>query len=134
LEQWELSDLRDRAGAAVDILKDAVTGLDADSELQEQLSQLNIPLERERNDTPSSSSGKIKAKSNLAIPNPANLPLAMLRLMEIYVIGLADVEPGKGGWIEAKRERMLGIVKALSGNLGEAERLRHSEFDNGPGF
>jgi hypothetical protein len=29
---------------------------------------------------------------------------------------------------------MLGIVKALSGNLGEAERLRHSEFDNGPGF
>jgi hypothetical protein len=66
-------------------------------------------------------------KSNLYSPYPANLPLALLKLMEAYAIGLAEISPDKGGWTEAKRERALGIVKALGANLGEAERLCASE-------
>jgi hypothetical protein len=99
--------------------------MDTDAELQDQLSQLNIPITPSKSDE---GGGKVKAKSNLAIPNPPNLPLAMLKLMDSYVIGLAEVDAAKGGWAEAKRERMLGVVKALGAHLGDAERLRHSEY------
>ncbi|OCF36548.1 hypothetical protein I316_01798 [Kwoniella heveanensis BCC8398] len=121
----------------------------SDLELRQQLSQLNIPR-RDQEDYPqrldigrkglvyrstsyppsSASQGLgagvgmgMKPKSNLHNPYPSNLPLALLKLMEAYVVGLAEVEVSSGGWSEAKRERGLGIVKALSANLGEAERL-----------
>ena len=54
------------------------------------------------------------------------MPLALLKLMESYVIGLAEVPKEKGGWAEAKRERGLNLVKSLSGHLGDAERLSSS--------
>ena len=68
-----------------------------------------------------------RPKSNLTAPNPPNLPLALLRLMEAYIIGLALIPPEKGGWTEPKRDRVLGEVKALDHQLGEAERLSSSE-------
>ena len=50
-----------------------------------------------------------------------------LRLMEAYVVGLAEVGVERDGWTEAKRERALGVVHALSKSLGDAERLCSSE-------
>ncbi|WVQ98673.1 hypothetical protein IAU59_005804 [Kwoniella sp. CBS 9459] len=120
----------------------------SDLELRQQLSQLNIPRKDQENypqrldvgkkglvyrstSYPSASGQGVgvgmgmgmKPKSNLHNPYPPNLPLALLKLMEAYVVGLAELDASKGGWSEAKRERGLGIVKALSANLGEAERL-----------
>ncbi|WVQ70153.1 uncharacterized protein L199_008378 [Kwoniella botswanensis] len=130
-DEWELSNLRYKAEEAVTKLAEAVAlsgstigdeGLDL--ELKQQLNQLNIP---DNTDTESVSSKrqnveiktKTKAKSNLHSPNPPNLPLSLLKLIESYIIGLS----ANGGWNDSKRERGLNIVKALSENLGEAERL-----------
>jgi hypothetical protein len=54
------------------------------------------------------------------------MPLALLKLMESYVIGLSELPTEKGGWSDAKRERGLALVKSLSGHLGDAERLSSS--------
>jgi hypothetical protein len=52
----------------------------------------------------------------------------MLKLMEAYIVGLADIPADQGGWSEAKRERALGVVRSLAGSLGQAERLASSMF------
>ncbi|WVF72257.1 hypothetical protein IAT40_007069 [Kwoniella sp. CBS 6097] len=155
-DEWELSNLRDKAEEAVTRLAEAVasSGLStgeggSDLELRQQLSQLNIPRKDQENYPQRLDIGKkglvyrstsyppsgpglglgsgvgmgMKPKSNLHNPYPSNLPLALLKLTEAYVVGLAEVDASGGGWSEAKRERGLGIVKALSANLGEAERL-----------
>ena len=70
--------------------------------------------------------GEKRRRSNLASPVPPNLPLTMLKLMEAYIVGLADVPVDQGGWAEAKRERALGVVKSLGASLGQAERLASS--------
>ncbi|WWD15859.1 hypothetical protein CI109_100283 [Kwoniella shandongensis] len=147
-DEWDLSNLRDRAEEAVTKLAEAVAltagagGLDegaSNQELRQQLNQLNLPDKQTMSLTrdgivvntmsatsagsTTTTSGSGKPKSNLYLPYPPNLPLALLKLMEAYVIGLAEVAVEKGGWTEAKRERGLGMVKSLSGHLGEAERL-----------
>ncbi|WWC90090.1 uncharacterized protein L201_005023 [Kwoniella dendrophila CBS 6074] len=145
-EEWELSNLRDRAEEAVTKLAEAValSGLSdegSDLELRQQLNQLNLPNNKNNENleynsnlsdvvkenmvykTNTTSTTKPKSKSNIHIPNPPNLPLSLLKLIESYIIGLSQVDADKGGWNEAKRERGLGLVKTLSGNLGEAERL-----------
>lgn len=149
-KDWELSDLRLKAEEAVEKLSQAVVA-DGDGaeavELRQQLSQLNIPSAtstsgtghdhlprptgRTQRHTSANAStavnGSRQKKSNLCNPYPPNLPLALLRLMESYVVGLAEVPVDKGGWGEAKRERGLGLVKALTQHLGDAERLSASE-------
>lgn len=152
--EWELSDLRLKAEEAVEKLSQAVvigSGSGSDGaesvELRQQLSQLNIPTtgstsasnhlprptgqtQRYPSATIASSSfggGSGQKKSNLCNPYPPNLPLALLRLMEAYVVGLAEVPTDQGGWAEAKRERGLGLIKALTQHLGDAERLSSSQ-------
>ncbi|OCF54192.1 hypothetical protein L486_08389 [Kwoniella mangroviensis CBS 10435] len=136
-DEWELSNLRYKAEEAVTRLAEAVAlsgsslgdeGLDL--ELKQQLNQLNIP---NNDDTASISSNEKKGqkeqekpkktRSNLHSPNPPNLPLSILKLIESYIIGLSTIEGERGGWNDSKRERGLNIVKALCENLGEAERL-----------
>lgn len=97
-------------------------------EFRQQLHQLNIPHdEKPSPPRPSTPKGaERRRKSNLCAPYPPNMPLALLKLMESYVIGLAEVPKEKGGWAEAKRERGLALVKSLSGHLGDAERLSSS--------
>ena len=136
-DEWELSDLRSKAEEAVEKLSKAVAnaGTGDDLEFRQQLHQLNLPLD----DSPArpSSTGtsttttskgvqERRRKSNLCAPYPPNMPLALLKLMESYVIGFAEVPKEKGGWAEAKRERGLNLVKSLSGHLGDAERLSSS--------
>ncbi|WRT67078.1 uncharacterized protein IL334_004044 [Kwoniella shivajii] len=153
--EWELSNLREKAQEAVNKLTEAITlsGLtnlidEENSELKQQLNQLNLPLnEIDREQSFSHNGGvltssenqlgvvgsysedgkgikmKSKSKSNLHSPNPPNLPLALLKLIEAYVVGLAGVDSEKGGWTDSKRERGLAIVHAMSNQLGEAERL-----------
>ncbi|WWC61190.1 uncharacterized protein I303_103770 [Kwoniella dejecticola CBS 10117] len=126
---WELSNLRDKAEEAVNKLTEAIalSGLSdegLDLELKQQLNQLNT--HGQGDNTASIVEGqtnKPKVKSNLHSPNPSNLPLAILKLIESYIVGLAGIEEKDGGWNDSKRERGLGLVKALSENLGEAERL-----------
>lgn len=146
LDEWESGDLRGKAEDALTKVTEAIAGSGsglggetADSELRQQISQLNIP-EKERESSfatgTSSGSGNVggngsgtsKPKSNLHSPHPPNLPLAILKLMEAYVVGLATVPLERGGWSEARRERGLGIVKALGTHLGEAEKLCSSMF------
>jgi putative membrane protein len=101
-----------------------------DLEFRQQLHQLNLPLEERssplRQKTGLKAGGNAKKKSNLCAPYPPNMPLALLKLMESYVIGFAEVPKEKGGWAEAKRERGLNLVKSLCGHLGDAERLSSS--------
>ena len=127
-DEWELSDLRLKAEQAVEKLSQAV-GADGpgteDMELRQQLSQLNIPQSASPTKTGTANGTR---KSNLYSPYPPNLPLALLRLMESYVIGLAEVPKEQGGWAEAKRERGLGLVKSLTQHLGHAERLSSSKL------
>jgi putative membrane protein len=129
-EEWELSDLRLKAEEAVEKLSKAVANSGEDLEFRQQLDQLNIPIPEQSSPsrpTKSHTSGQERRrKSNLCAPYPPNMPLALLKLMESYVIGLAEVPKEKGGWAEAKRERGLNLVKALSGHLGDAERLSSS--------
>lgn len=145
-EEWELSTLREKAEDAVAKLAKALAGSghEDDPELRKQLSQLNIPVSSSRSAptlSPLSTNGVAlpsqgavntstntpsKPKSNLYSPNPPNMPLALLKLMEAYVIGLADVPVVHGGWSEAKRERALAVIKALAADLGHAERLSSS--------
>lgn len=125
-DEWELSTLRDKAEEAVERLAEAVSGSGSvvDMELRQQLSQLNLPREREKE---KEGMMRPRSKSNLHNPYPSNLPLALLKLMEGYIIGLNEVGMEKGGWPEAKGEKMLAVVKDLSASLGDAERLRSSE-------
>lgn len=131
-EAWEL-DIGSIASTAEEALGRLAGGAE-DPELRQQLDQLNLPDDDEKT---AAATGATRAgagqygpkpKSNLTAPHPANLPLALLKLMEGYVVGLSDVEKEEGGWAEAKRERALGVVKALSGHLAEAERLSTSEL------
>ena len=123
-----LHTLRSKAEDAVSTLTSSIDPVD--EELRQQLAQLNLPS------TPLKENGSVngmsptpsKQKSNLHSPSPANMPLALLRLMEAYIIGLAEVEPDRGGWPDAKRERALAIVKELSASLGDAERLASSGY------
>ena len=144
-EEWELSDLRLKAEHAVEKLSQAVgaTGIDAaeDMELRQQLSQLNIPQSQSptrpqaegtggasKSSTDTSAPAPARSrKSNLYSPYPPNLPLALLRLMESYIVGLAEVPKEEGGWAEAKRERGLTLIKSLTQHLGHAERLSSSK-------
>ena len=126
-DEWDLGNLRETAGETVVKLADAVGGLGDDGidlELRQQLSQLNLPSPDEA--IPRQES--LRTKSNLHSPHPPNLPLALLRLMEAYAIGLAEIPHERGGWSDATRERALGVVKALADHLGEAERLSSSMF------
>ncbi|WVQ78054.1 hypothetical protein IAT38_000135 [Cryptococcus sp. DSM 104549] len=139
-DEWELSALKEKAEEAVAKLTEAVVhgGVDtaAREELRQQLDQLNLPdgasspgqpATPQRSATPSvpplTATPSAKPKSNLHAPYPPNLPLAMLKLMEAYVDGLAEVPPEKGGWSVAKRERGVNLVKALGEQLGDAEKL-----------
>ncbi|RXK36721.1 hypothetical protein M231_06028 [Tremella mesenterica] len=137
-DEWELSNLRDRAEEAIESLAQAVAGKSEsmDAELTQQVQQLNIPdEEKEKKAADIKVKGMVnghtatmggtpnKPRSNLHSP-VSNLPLALLRLMEAYVIGMAEVSKERGGWDEAKLERMLGVVKSLTAHLGEAERLQ----------
>lgn len=146
-EEWELAVLRSRAEEAVQRFSDAIHlsggggGADEDVELRQQLSQLNLPTKNEDESdfaqpTRLQSLGlaPVKPKSSLYSPHPGNLPLALLRLMEVYAEGLAAVPPEQGGWAEAKRERVLGVVKSLSASLGEAEKLVASEWSSASSF
>ena len=118
--EWDAELIRKQAERLIERL----SGSDIDNaELKKRISQTNLSKRQKIYFPPSPSP---KPKSNLAPPHP-NLPLALLRLMEGYVVGLAGVSEGKGGWCVAKRERALGIVKALDRNLGDAERLANSE-------
>jgi hypothetical protein len=125
-------------------LADAVAGLGGaeDDELRRQLDELNQFTSGEAEED-SGKSGRIgavegqsgsggavgggKTKSNLANPTPPNLPLAILKMLEAYIVGLADVSSARGGWSEPKRDRALAVVKSLSEHLGEAERLASSK-------
>ncbi|EIW69644.1 hypothetical protein TREMEDRAFT_68797 [Tremella mesenterica DSM 1558] len=137
-DEWELSNLRDRAEEAMESLAHAVAGKSEsmDAELTQQVQQLNIPEEEKEKKTAdikikgmvnghtATMGGTLnKPRSNLHSP-VSNLPLALLRLMEAYVIGMAEVSKERGGWDEAKLERMLVVVKSLTAHLGEAERLQ----------
>lgn len=121
------------ASTAEDAISKFTSGsVPMDEELKQQLDQLNIPdgEKPKSTTTPYGQMGNVtKPKSSLTAPHPANLPLALLKLMEAYVTGLSEVPAEEGGWAEAKRERALAIVKALSGHLGEAERLSTSEWN-----
>jgi len=134
LEEWDLGSLATTAEEALTKL----TATAEDPELEQQLDQLNVQ------DSEELGKGKKafgqaegvnkgpgvggKPKSNLAATQPANLPLALLKLLEAYVVGLSEVDKGEGGWSEAKRERALGVVKSLNGHLAEAERLSTSKL------
>jgi putative membrane protein len=125
-EEWELSDLRLKAEEAVEKLSKAVANAGEDLEFRQQLNQLNLPIPVPEQSPPRPKNGERRRKSNLCAPYPPNMPLALLKLMESYVVGLAEVPKEKGGWAEAKRERGLNLVKSLSSHLGDAERLSSS--------
>ncbi|WVR05130.1 hypothetical protein IAU60_002142 [Kwoniella sp. DSM 27419] len=137
-DDWDLANLRHKAEEAVSKLAEAVASAgvgddSADQELKQQLSQLNVPVDRgmttvdplQNSQHLANQTGpqRSRPKSNLYNPYPPNLPLALLKLMEAYIIGLAEVDVVKGGWAEAKRERGLAVVKALTSYLSDAERL-----------
>lgn len=127
-------------------------GQGGEIELKQQLSQLNLPsggtdgspngtgttrsLPPTTTGQTQSSSGTslhgnsagAKLRSNMYSPYPPNLPLALLRLMEAYVVGLSEVGIEEGGWSDSKRERGLALVKDLSAGLANAERLSSSTW------
>jgi hypothetical protein len=133
-EEWVLSDLRLKAEEAVENVSKAVANTGEDLEFRQQLDQLNLPIPESSPPRPSTTKMERRRKSNLCAPYPPNMPLALLKLMESYVIGLAEVPNEKGGWAEAKRERGLNLVKSLSSHLGDAERLSSSTFPLSSGY
>ena len=129
-DEWELGTFKDRAEEAVSILTDAVTGAgadEADLELEQQLSQLNLPAQSAQS---ALRLDNAKPKSNLHSPYPPNLPLALLRLMDAFALGLAEVPTSRGGWDVAKRDQAMAVVKDLGMRLGEAERLSASKLNS----
>nr|ODN99647.1 hypothetical protein L204_02080 [Cryptococcus depauperatus CBS 7855] len=111
---------------------DQVVEMPHDQELQQQLDQLNIPANTDvgspTNFCASSQSlptttGYKPPKSNLHSPYPPNLPLALLKLIEAYVNGLANISDKDGGWDIPRRERGYNIIRSLNEQLGKAEIL-----------
>ncbi|KIR32409.1 hypothetical protein I352_05236 [Cryptococcus deuterogattii MMRL2647] len=132
----ELRSLAFGAEEAIGKLSKAATTMDPvdtyrNEELQQQLSQLNFPDDSvelpsqfsDRSFTFTTSEPSKPPKSNLHSPNPPNLALAILKLMEVYIEGMRDIPEDEGGWDLPRRERGFNLVKALSGHLGKAERL-----------
>lgn len=138
----ELGSLAFGAEEAIAKLSEAVTAMDPvdtsrNEELQQQLNQLNLPdgsvdLPSELSDDKSFTFTTLEPskpqKSNLHSPNPPNLALAILKLIELYVEGMREIPEDEGGWDLARRERGFNLVKALSEHLGKAERLSSSEY------
>jgi len=130
IDEWDLGSLATTAEEALAKL----TTAQEDPELRQQLDQLNVDDSDGRSNGNTARTGGSansqgvgpKPKSNLAATQPSNLPLALLKLMEAYVVGLSELDKEEGGWSEAKRERALGVVKSLNGHLAEAERLSNS--------
>lgn len=141
-QSQELGSLALGAEETITKLSEAMTAMDPvdtyrNEELQQQLSQLNLPDDSA--DLPSQlSDGKSftfttpepskPQKSNLHSPNPPNLALAVLKVIELYVEGMREIPEDEGGWDLARRERGFNLVKALSEYLGKAERLSSSEY------
>lgn len=136
----ELGSLAFRAEEAISKLSKAAAMMDPvdtyrNEELQQQLSQLNFPDDSveppsqisDSSFTFTTSEPSKPPKSNLHSPNPPNLALAILKLMEVYIEGMREVPEDEGGWDLPRRERGFNLVKALSGHLGKAERLSSSE-------
>ncbi|KAL7422293.1 hypothetical protein Q5752_002939 [Cryptotrichosporon argae] len=126
--QGDVAHLRQRAEDAVARLAEAVAGDDpvGSAELAQQLEQLNLPPDEKADvgaalvaRAGASAARAPRTKSNLHAPQPGNLALAILRLMDTYTAGLAE----RAGWTESKRERALGIARTLNELLGSAERL-----------
>jgi hypothetical protein len=65
-------------------------------------------------------------KSNLGTPYPANLPVSLLRLMEAYIVGFAEL-PADRAWSELLSSRALDVVKGLNAALSEAEGVYAGE-------
>lgn len=136
----ELGSLAFRAEEAISKLSKAAATMDPvdtcrNEELQQQLSQLNfiddsVEPPSQISDTSfifTTSEPSKPPKSNLHSPNPPNLALAILKLMEVYIEGMREISEDEGGWDLPRRERGFNLVKALSGHLGKAERLSSSE-------
>ncbi|RSH78633.1 uncharacterized protein EHS24_002362 [Apiotrichum porosum] len=60
-------------------------------------------------------------KSNLHTPHPSNMPLALLRLLEAYIMGFVELPTDRGGWTALQGNRALDVVKGLNACLSEAE-------------
>ena len=119
-DEWDINALASRAEDALGKLAGGGGGVHvspSEDELRQQLNQLNV--QAPTIDGEGKANVQSKLKSNLSIPHP-NLPLALLRLMEAYVVGLAQIDET---WTEARRERGLTVIKSLNANLSEAERL-----------
>lgn len=68
-------------------------------------------------------------KSNLQMPYPSNLPLSLLRLMEVYIAGLGSLAPERDGWSALQVERALNVTKGLSASLAQTESLAYGKCD-----
>ncbi|OXM81229.1 hypothetical protein C364_01092 [Cryptococcus neoformans Bt63] len=133
----ELGSLALGAEETITKLSEAMTAMDPvdtyrNEELQQQLSQLNLPddsadlpsqLSDDKSFTFTTPEPSKPQKSNLHSPNPPNLALAVLKVIELYVEGMREIPEDEGGWDLARRERGFNLVKALSEYLGKAERL-----------
>lgn len=67
-------------------------------------------------------------KSNLHAPYPAHLPLSLLRLMEAYVGGFAQLPREQGGWTPLQTQRAIDAIRGLNEALTEAESIYNSEL------
>jgi hypothetical protein len=67
-------------------------------------------------------------KSNLHNPYPSNLPVSLLRLLEAYIVGFADL-PGDRGWSTLQCTRAFDVVKGLNATLSEAEGVYAGEYN-----
>lgn len=62
-------------------------------------------------------------KSNLHSPYPSNLPVSLLRLLEAYIMGFADLPVDRGGWSALQSERTLTVVKGLNAAVSHADAV-----------
>lgn len=67
-------------------------------------------------------------KSNLHTPHPSNMPLALLRLLEAYIMGFVELPTDRGGWTALQGNRALDVVKGLNACLSEAEGVYAGEW------